>query len=106
MDKAGKTTTGTMPNNGAVAKTLTLEEPSYSVPNGYHSGTGTVKIVPEAKTATPTKSAQTIEPAEGKVLSSVEVAAIPAAYQDVTGVTAAAGDVLAGKSLWMRKALW
>ena len=64
---------------------------------GYHSGAGTVKIVPETKTATPTKSAQTIEPAEGKVLSSVEVAAIPAAYQDVTGVTAAAGDVLAGK---------
>ena len=26
-----------------------------------------------------------------------KVAAIPAAYQDVTGVTAAAGDVLAGK---------
>jgi hypothetical protein len=97
VDKAGKTTTGTMPNNGAAAKTLTLEEPSYSVPKGYHSGAGTVKIVPETKTATPTKSAQTIEPTEGKVLSSVEVAAIPAAYQDVTGVTAAAGDVLAGK---------
>lgn len=97
VDKAGKTTTGTMPNNGAVAKTLTLEEPSYSVPKGYHSGTGAVKIVPETKTVTPTKSAQTIEPAEGKVLSSVEVAAIPAAYQDVTGVTAAAGDMLAGK---------
>ena len=99
MDKAGKTTTGTMPNNGAVAKTLTLEEPSYSVPKGYHSGAGTVKIVPETKTATPTKSAQTIEPTEGKVLSSVEVAAIPEAFQDVTGVTAGAADVLTGKKI-------
>lgn len=99
VDKTGKVTTGTMPNNGAVAKTLTAAEPSYTVPSGFHNGTGVVKIVSEAKSATPTKSVQTIEPTEGKVLSSVEVAAIPAAYQDVTGVTAAAGDVLAGKKI-------
>lgn len=99
VDKAGKTTPGTMPNNGEVAKTLTIEEPSYNIPKGYHSGSGTVKIVPETKTTTPTKNVQTIEPTEGKVLSSVEVAAIPAAYQDVTGVTATAADVLSGKKI-------
>ena len=99
VDSTGKTVPGTMPNNGAVDKTLTIAEPTYKVPKGHHSGAGVVKIVPETKSATPTKSVQTIEPTEGKVLSSVEVAAIPEAYQDVTGVTAVAADVLAGKKI-------
>src|SRR5699024_10339189 len=94
-----KVTTGTMPNNGAVTQTLTPDSPSYTVPKGFHSGAGVVKVVPETKTATPTKIAQTVEPTEGKVLSSVEVAAIPEAYQDVTGVTATAADVLTGKKI-------
>jgi len=88
---------GTMPNNGAVSQTLTVSSTSYTVPEGYHNGLGTVSIVTEAKSATPTKSSQTISPSTGKVLSSVTVAAIPAAYQDVTNVDATAGDVLAGK---------
>lgn len=95
----GKVTTGTMPNNGAVTKTLTAGEPSYTVPKGYHSGAGVVKIVPESKAATPTRAARTIEASEGKVLSAVEIAAIPDAYQDVSGVTAGAADVLAGKKI-------
>lgn len=99
VDKTGKVTTGTMSNNGAVAQTLTPDSPSYTVPKGFHSGAGVVKVVPETKTATPTKSAQTIEPTEGKVLSSVEVAAIPESFQDVTGVTAGAADVLTGKKI-------
>lgn len=88
---------GTMPNNGAVSQVLTVSTTSYTVPEGYHDGSGTVSIVTETKTATPTKNSQTINPSTGKVLSSVTVAAIPAAYQDVTNVDATAGDVLAGK---------
>lgn len=94
VDKTGKSIPGTMPNNGAVSKTLDTTTTSYTVPLGYHDGKGTVKITTEAKTATPTKSAQTITPTAGKVLSKVDVAAIPAAYQDVTGVTATASSVL------------
>lgn len=97
VDKTGKSIAGTMPNNGAVTQTISVATPSYTIPAGYHSGTGKVSVTPETKTATPTKSAQDITPTSGKVLSKVTVAAIPAAYQDVTGVTAAAANVLDGK---------
>lgn len=97
------TVAGTMPNNGAVSKTLdaTAGNQSYTVPTGYHNGSGSVNIVLEQKTGvggiTPTKSTQTVTPTNGKVLSEVEVKPIPNAYQDVTGVTAAAADVAASK---------
>ena len=93
----GELVEGTMPNNGAVTETLDTATTSYTVPAGYHSGTGKVSVSLETKSATPTKSQQTISPSAGKLLSSVSVAAIPDAYQDVTGVTAVAADVLAGK---------
>ena len=86
-------------NNGAVSQTLdaTTGKQSYTVPAGYHNGSGSVSITLEQKSATPTKSEQTVTPTSGKVLSSVTVAAIPDEYQDVSNVTATAGDVLAGK---------
>lgn len=93
----GEKIEGTMTNNGAVTKTLNTTTMSYTVPAGYHNGSGKVSITTETKSATPTKNAQTITPTSGKVLSSVSVAAIPAAYQDVTSVTAGAADVLDGK---------
>lgn len=95
----GVKVTGTMPNIGAVSQTLNTTTKSYTVPKGYHSGTGTVSITTEEKTATPTKTAQNITPTSGKVLSKVTVNAIPAAYQDVTAVTAVAADVLDGKKI-------
>lgn len=100
VDATGKSVTGTMPNNGAVAKTLdaTSGNQEYTVPKGYHSGTGKVKIVTEQKTATPTKQSQDITPTTGKVLDKVTVNPIPAAFQDVSNVDATAADVLSGKT--------
>lgn len=97
----GETVAGTMPNNGAVSKTLdaTTSNQSYTIPAGYHNGKGVVNISLEEKSATPTKSAQTITPTTGKVLSKVSVAAIPDAYQDVSSVDAVAADVLDGKKI-------
>ena len=97
IDKSGDTIAGTMPNNGAVNKTLEIGTEAYTIPKGYHSGSGTVSISTEKKTVTPTKAIQTITPEDGKVLSQVTVDAIPLAYQDVSGVTATAGTVLDGK---------
>lgn len=92
----GSVVTGTMPNIGKVTQTLSATVVSYTIPKGSHDGTGTVTITLESKTVTPTKSKQEITPTNGKVLNKVTVEAIPSAYQDVTGVTASAGNVLAG----------
>lgn len=91
-------------NRGAVSVTV-QEGDTYTIPAGYHNGSGTVSGVAgggnynlQSKTATPTKKQQSITPDSGYYgLSDVTVAAIPAAYQNVSSVTATAPDVLAGK---------
>lgn len=99
IDADGATQTGTMPDNGAVTKVLDAQtgNQSYTIPAGKHSGTGKVSIALENKSATPGEAAQDITPTKGKVLGKVTVGAIPSKYKDVSGVTAAAGDVLDGK---------
>ena len=93
---AGVVTPGEMVNNGAVDKTLDATTITYTIPKGYHNGSGKVKLVLETKTVTPTKSAQDVTPTAGKVLSKITVAAIPDTYQDVSGVTTTAPNVLDG----------
>lgn len=91
-------------DNGAVSAEV-KEGETYTIPKGYHNGSGTVSGVAgggnyklQSKTAAPTKSQQNITPDEGYYgLSDVTVAAIPETYQDVSSVTATAADVLANK---------
>ena len=40
----GTAYTGTMPNNGAVSGTISTKAQQYTVPQGYHDGSGTVQI--------------------------------------------------------------
>lgn len=98
----GTEVAGSMPNNGAVSKTLdaTQDNQSYIVPAGYHDGTGEVSIALETKTATPSTSLQNITPTAGKVLSKVIINAIPKNYGDTSDATGSATDVLAGKIVY------
>lgn len=100
----GTVTTGTMPNNGVANKILDATTISYTIPKGYHSGTGKVQIVLETKTVTPTKSVQDITPTSGKVLSKVTVAAIPDNYIDTSDADAVAANILADKTAYVKGA--
>lgn len=91
-------------NQGAVSVTV-AEGDTYTVPRGYHNGSGTVSGISgggsyklQSKTATPTKAQQSITPDAGYFgLSDVTVTPIPETYQDTSSVTAEAANVLAGK---------
>lgn len=91
-------------DRGAVSATV-REGDTYTIPKGYHNGSGTVSGVAgggnyslQSKTATPTKAQQNITPDSGFYgLSDVTVAPIPENYADVSAVTAVAGNVLTGK---------
>ena len=91
-------------NGGAVSATV-QEGDTYTIPKGYHNGSGTVSGVAgggnyslQSKAVTPTKLQQNVTPDSGYYgLSDVTVAPIPESYQDVSAVTAGAGDVLTGK---------
>lgn len=106
----GSMVTGTMKNNGAVTGSISAKAEQYTVPQGYHDGSGKVGIAsaeqakliptniragvtilgvagsmsgteganPQAKTVTPTTTAQQVLPDEGyNYLSQVTVNAIP-----------------------------
>ena len=103
LDKLAAAVEG-IENRGAVSATV-QEGDTYTIPKGYHNGSGTVSGAAgggnynlQSKTVTPTKLQQNVTPDSGYYgLSDVTVAPIPEIFQDVSTVTAGAADVLTGK---------
>lgn len=88
--------TGIMTNNGAVAGTISTAAGTYTVPKGYHSGTGTVQISATERAkliAANIKAGTTILGVSGK--SSVV---------DTADATAAAGTIISGKTAYINGA--
>ena len=86
----GSIITGTMKNNGAVSQSLAING-TYTIPVGYHNGSGKVTqsiTTKAAATYTPGDSAQTI--AAGQYLSGVQtISAVPTETKTVTAGTSA-----------------
>lgn len=101
VSSIGETVAGTMVNNGGVTKTLDTTTTSYTIPKGYHSGSGTVSVVTETKNATPSEEEQVISATTGKVLSSVTVAKIPENYITTDDATATAADIKDGQTAYV-----
>lgn len=97
VTKDGELVEGAIDTVEPIDKTLTIEQPVFSIPKGYHEEKGTVSISTETRTETPNKETQTIKPASGKVLSEVTINPIPDKYQDVSDVTATPDAVLTDK---------
>lgn len=91
-------------DRGAVSANV-KEGETYTIPKGYHNGSGTVSGVSgggnytlQSKTVAPTKKQQNVVPDSGFYgMSDVTIEAIPQIYQDVSSVTATANDVLSSK---------
>ena len=101
INNGGSSVTGTMVNRGAVTQTLNGGE-SYTIPQGYHTGTGTVTANQPSMTnldVTPSESVQRFTSPTGyNGYNQINVAAIPSNYKNIKGVTASAGEVLSGKT--------
>lgn len=115
VDASGNNVDGSMPNKGAYNFALYNGYDEMTIPKGYHNGSGKIKASSVSRSITPTKGKQNIAGADipnyvniqqnGQTiqipvypfLSRVTVNPIPDKYQDVSNVTATAGDVRAGK---------
>lgn len=101
VDSNGSNIDGSMPIHKTSKVMYESESHIYTIPEGYHDGTGTVRVETTSKTVTPTKSKQIVYDDASMVISryltSVTVNPIPNQYQDVTNVTATADSVREGQ---------
>lgn len=87
---------GTMTNNGAVTGSISAVKGTYTIPAGYHSGTGTVSIA----------SAEQSEIVSGNIKSGATILGVSGSSTvvDTSDATAAAGTIVNGKTAYVNGA--
>lgn len=87
---------GSMVNNGAVSGTIDKKAGTYTIPAGYHSGTGSVSI-------STTEQAKLIS---ANIKSGITVLGVSgsASVVDTSDATAAAGNIVTGKTAYVNGA--
>lgn len=66
----GQVLTGTMPNRGGVTGTISNKDTAYTIPQGYHDGSGTVSL----------NSADAAKLIEGNIKAGVEILGVTGTY--------------------------
>ena len=89
-DANGNQITGTMPNNGAVSGTISSKTGSYSIPAGYHNGSGAVAI----------STTEQNKIVSGNIKSGTTILGISGSSSvvDVSGDTVTASNLLSGET--------
>lgn len=87
----GTAYTGTMPNNGAVSGTISTKAGTYTVPQGYHDGSGTVGI-------SSTEQAKIIA---GNIKSGVQILGVTGTYsgEAITAQTKSATPTFSSQTI-------
>lgn len=93
----GTKKTGTMANNGAVTGTVDSKDGTYTVPAGYHNGSGTVGI----------SSTEKAKLVAGNIKAGVTLLGIAGSSNvvDTSAGDAAEGDIMTGKKAYVDGAL-
>ena len=66
----GAALTGTMPNNGSVSGTISTKAGTYTVPQGFHDGSGSVQIA----------ASEQAKIIEGNIKSGVQILGVTGSY--------------------------
>lgn len=87
---------GTMTNNGAVTGSISAVKGTYTIPAGYHNGTGTVSIA----------SAEQAKIISSNIKSGATILGVSgsSAVVDTSDATAAAGTIVSGKTAYVNGA--
>ena len=96
VDAEGNVVEGTMVNKSSENLIITPANNPVTIPEGYYDGTSQAGVRSTTVTMTPIKETQ-VRNANPLFFTKVTVNPIPDEYQDVSGVTATAEDVAAGK---------
>lgn len=85
--------TGTMTDNGAVTGSITSVKGTYTVPSGYHNGSGTVSIA----------SSEQLKIVTGNIKAGVTILGVAgkSSVVDTADATAAASTIVSGKTAYI-----